>query len=165
MHETNSKHRKSKLPTFLACLSHPCRRLQSQYLRQIPTTGFVRRFQGATFSRENIPLKTFTKMFFDLLLWQENHNAITVKKTAIIFFISIGIFASEPMTLREIDHVPFLVEHAQTFFAGEQNLKLCLQGMRNSVACQFQCKPTLGPPPLLPVSKSLTIGMGKILAC
>ena len=23
------------------------------------------------------------------------------------------------MTLREIDHVPFLVEHAQTFFAGE----------------------------------------------
>ena len=119
MHETNSNHRKSKLPTFLACLSHPCRRLQSQYLRQIPTTGFVRRFQGATFSRENIPLKTFTKMFFDLLLWQENHNAITVKKTAIIFFISTGIFASEPMTLPEIGHVSFLVEHAQTFFAGE----------------------------------------------
>ena len=23
-------------------------------------------------------------------------------------------------------------------------LKLCLQGMRNSVACQFQCKTTLG---------------------
>ena len=46
-----------------------------------------------------------------------------------------------------------------------RNLKLCLQGMRNSVACQFQCKTTLGPPPLLPVSKSLTIGMGKILAC
>ena len=58
-------------------------------------------------------------MFFDLLLWQENHNAITVKKTAIIFFISTGIFASEPMTLPEIDHVSFLVEHAQTFFAGE----------------------------------------------
>ena len=46
-----------------------------------------------------------------------------------------------------------------------RNLKLCLQGMRNSVACQFQCKTTLGPPPLLSVSKSLTIGMGKILAC
>ena len=46
-----------------------------------------------------------------------------------------------------------------------QNLKLCLPGMRNSVACQFQCKTTLGPPPLLPMSKSLTIGMGKILAC
>ena len=30
-----------------------------------------------------------------------------------------GIFASEPMTLPEIDHVSFLVEHAQTFFAGE----------------------------------------------
>ena len=59
-------------------------------------------------------------MFFDLLLWQENHNAITVKKTAIIFFISTGIFASEPMTLPEIDHVSFLVEHAQTLFAGEQ---------------------------------------------
>ena len=46
-----------------------------------------------------------------------------------------------------------------------RNLELCLQDMRNSVACQFQCKTTLGPPPLLPVSKSLTIGMGKILAC
>ena len=46
-----------------------------------------------------------------------------------------------------------------------RNLKLCLQGIRNSVACQFQCKTTLQPPPLLPVSKSLTIGMGKILAC
>ena len=46
-----------------------------------------------------------------------------------------------------------------------RNLKLCLQGMRNSVACQFQCKTTLGPPPLLSVSKLLTIGMGKILAC
>ena len=41
------------------------------------------------------------------------------KKTALIFFISTGIFASEPMTLREIDHVSFLVKHAQTFFAGE----------------------------------------------
>ena len=40
-----------------------------------------------------------------------------------------------------------------------------LQGMQISVACQFKCKNTLGPPPLLPVSKSLTIGMGKILAC
>ena len=46
-----------------------------------------------------------------------------------------------------------------------RNLKLCLQSMRNSVACQFQCKTTLGPPPLLPVRKSLMIGMGKILAC
>ena len=45
------------------------------------------------------------------------------------------------------------------------NLKLCLQGMPNSVACQFQCKTTLGKPPILPVSKSLTIGTGKILAC
>ena len=58
-------------------------------------------------------------MFFDLLLWQENHNAITVKKTIIIFFISTGIFATEPMTLPEIDHVSFLVEHPQTLFAGE----------------------------------------------
>ena len=41
------------------------------------------------------------------------------QKTAIIFFISTGIFASEPMTLPEIDHVSFVVEHAQTFFAGE----------------------------------------------
>ena len=46
-----------------------------------------------------------------------------------------------------------------------RNLKICLQGMQISVACQFKCKNTLGLPPLLPVSKSLTIGMGKILAC
>ena len=70
-------------------------------------------------------------MFFDLLLWQENHNAITVKKTAIIFFISIGIFASEPMTLREIDHVSFLVEHAETFFAGEPQTTDWALRMRN----------------------------------
>ena len=30
-----------------------------------------------------------------------------------------GIFVSEPMTLPEIDHVSFFVEHVQTFFAGE----------------------------------------------
>ena len=72
-------------------------------------------------------------MFFDLLLWQENHNAITVKKTAIIFFISIGIFASEPMTLREIDHVSFLVEHAQTFFAGEATT-----GLKNGWTCALK---------------------------
>ena len=29
------------------------------------------------------------------------------------------IFAWEPMTLPESDHVPFFPEHAQTFFAGE----------------------------------------------
>ena len=33
-----------------------------------------------------------------------------------------GIFASEPMTLPEIHHVSFLVEHAQTFFAGESRV-------------------------------------------
>ena len=46
-----------------------------------------------------------------------------------------------------------------------RNLKMCLQGMQISVACQFKCKNTLGPPPLLPVRKTLTMGMGKILAC
>ena len=46
------------------------------------------------------------------------------QKTAIIFFISTGIFAPEPMTLPEIDHVSFLVQHAQTFFAGEATAML-----------------------------------------
>ena len=38
-----------------------------------------------------------------------------------------GIFASEPMTLLEIDHVSFLVEHVQTFFAVESwpDVKFC----------------------------------------
>ena len=31
-----------------------------------------------------------------------------------------------------------------------RNVKFCWQGMRNSVACQFQCKTTLGrPPPII----------------
>ena len=80
-------------------------------------------------------------MYFDLLLWQENHNAITVKKTAIIFFISTGIFASEPMTLPEIDQVSFLVEHAQTFFAGEGRRARARLGMRGSIMVRF---PTSG---------------------
>ena len=77
-------------------------------------------------------------MFFDLLPWQENHNAITVKKPAIIFFISTGIFASEPMTLPEIDHVSFLVEHAQTFFAGEDDTTFNShwRDIRKSLVCR-----------------------------
>ena len=46
-----------------------------------------------------------------------------------------------------------------------RNLKICLQRMQISVACQFKFKNTLRPSPLSPVSKSLTIGMGEILAC
>ena len=46
-----------------------------------------------------------------------------------------------------------------------RKFKICLQGMQISVACRFKCKNTLGPPPLLPVSKSLAIGKGKILEC
>jgi len=46
-----------------------------------------------------------------------------------------------------------------------RNLKIYLQGMQISVACQFKFKNTLRPSPLSPVNKSLTIGMGEILAC
>ena len=46
-----------------------------------------------------------------------------------------------------------------------RNLKICLQRMQISVACQFKFKNTLRPSPLSPVSKLLTIGMGEILAC
>ena len=45
-----------------------------------------------------------------------------------------------------------------------RNLKICLQGMQISDACQFKFQfNTLRPSPLSPVSKSLTIGLGKIL--
>ena len=67
-----------------------------------------RQFQDAIFSREHTYVKTLTKIIFDLLQWllsSEQHFA--------------GILASEPMTLPEIDHVSFLVKHAQTSFAGE----------------------------------------------
>ena len=45
------------------------------------------------------------------------------QKNSRYFFHLNRLFASEPMTLREIDHVSFLVEHAQTFFAGETTTK------------------------------------------
>ena len=51
------------------------------------------------------------------------------------------IFASEPMTLPEIDHVSFLVEHAQTFFAGEGRRARARLGMRGSIMVRF---PTSG---------------------
>ena len=70
--------------------------------------AIFRQFQDAIFSREHTYVKTLTKIIFDLLQWllsSEQHFA--------------GILASEPMTLPEIDHVSFLVKHAQTSFAGE----------------------------------------------
>ena len=52
-----------------------------------------------------------------------NCNAVTAKKKLPSLLSSqqhfAGIFGSEPMTLPEMDHVSFLVELAQTFFAGE----------------------------------------------
>ena len=52
-----------------------------------------------------------------------NCNSVTAKKKLPSLHSSqqhfADIFASEPMTLNEIDNVSFLVEHAQTFFAGE----------------------------------------------
>ena len=45
------------------------------------------------------------------------------------------------MTLPEIDHVSFLVEHAQTFFAGEGRRARARLGMRGSIMVRF---PTSG---------------------
>ena len=80
-------------------------------------------FQDAIFSREHTYFKTLTEIIFDLLQWQEITTLSLPKKKLPSLLSSqqhfAGIFASEPMTLPEIDHVSFLVEHAQTFFAGE----------------------------------------------
>ena len=86
--------------------------------------AIFRQFQDAVFSREHTYVKTLTKIIFDPLQWQEICNAVTAKKKLLSLLSSelhfAGSFASEPMTLPEIDHVSFLVEHAQTFFAGER---------------------------------------------
>ena len=47
-----------------------------------------------------------------------------------------GIFASEPMTLPAIDHVSFLVEHAQTFFAGEGHTQLDNIAHEQTIICR-----------------------------
>ena len=77
--------------------------------------AIFRQFQDAIFSREHTYVKTLTKIIFDLLQWQEIATLLLPKKAAIAPFISTtfpGIFASEPMTLPEIDHVSFFPEHA-----------------------------------------------------
>ena len=68
-------------------------------------TAIFRQFQDGTFSREHISVKTSTKIIFDLLQWQEIATLSLPKKAAIASFF-------EPMTLLEIDHVPFFAEHA-----------------------------------------------------
>ena len=79
---------------------------------------FLRQFQDTIFSREHTYVKTLTEIIFDLLQWQEIAMLSLPKKAASQQHFP-DIFASEPMTLPEIDHVSFLLEHAQTFFAGE----------------------------------------------
>ena len=80
--------------------------------------AIFRQFQDAIFSSEHTYVKTLTKIIFDLLQWQE---IATLSLPSLLSSQQHfpGIFRSEPMTLPEIDHVLFLVEHAQTFFAGE----------------------------------------------
>ena len=85
------------------------------------TNSIFRQFQDAIFSREHTSVKTLTKIIFDLLQWQEIATLSSLLSSEQHF---AGIFASEPMTLPEIDHVSFLVEHAQTFFAGESQTQL-----------------------------------------
>ena len=76
--------------------------------------AIFRQFQDAIFSKEHTYVKTLTKIIFDLSQWQEIAT-LSLPKTAAISLLSsqqhfAGIFASEPMTLPEIDHVSFLVE-------------------------------------------------------
>ena len=72
--------------------------------------------QDAIFSREHNPVKTLTKIIFDLLQWQKIATLSPPKKAGSLFSFEqhfAGIFASEPMmTLPEIDHVSFFAEHA-----------------------------------------------------
>ena len=77
-------------------------------------TAIFRQFQDAIFSREHNSVKTSTKIIFDLLQWQEIATLSLPKK--LLSFLSsqqhfAGIFASEPMTLPEIDRVSFFPEH------------------------------------------------------
>ena len=72
--------------------------------------AIFRPFQDAIFSREH------TYNNFLSLTVVRNCNAVTAKKKLPSLLSSQqhfpGIFASEPMTLPEIDHVSFFTEHA-----------------------------------------------------
>ena len=89
-----------------------------------PPLGLSAVSKALHFLEKTFHSKLSPKCFWSLTMARKPQRYITVKKTAMIFFISTGIFASEPMTLPEIEHVSFLVEHAQTFFAGEGFSKL-----------------------------------------
>ena len=81
------------------------KKTESDYVNAI-----FRQFQDAIFSREHTYVKILQRCHcqkkLPSLLSSEQHFA--------------GFFASEPMTLPEIDHASFFAEHAQTFFAGEK---------------------------------------------
>ena len=73
--------------------------------------AIFRQFQDAIFSREHTYVKTLTKIMFDLLQWQEIATLSQPKKAPFISSHFPGIFASEPMTWPEIDHVSIFAEH------------------------------------------------------
>ena len=76
---------------------------------------FVWQFRDVLSTRQHISLKISTKIIFDLLQWQQNHNTTTDKKAAISSFMWTtfrGDFASKPMTFPEIDHVIYVAKHA-----------------------------------------------------
>ena len=75
-------------------------------------TAIFRQLQEAIFSRDHTSVKTSTKIkFLYLLQWQE---IVTLSLPSLHSSQQhfAGIFASEPMTLPEIDHVSFFAEHA-----------------------------------------------------
>ena len=91
-------------------------------------TAIFSQFQDALFSREHTSVKTLMKIFFDLLQWQAIATLSLPTKAAIASFISTtfrGYFCLRANDIARIDHVSFLVEHAQTFFAGEEQTNNC----------------------------------------
>ena len=94
--------------------------MQTSYLNVNNTesghaNAIFRQFQDAIFSREHTPVKTLTKIIFDLLQWQKIATLSLPKKLPPLISSEqhfAGIFASEPMTLPEMGHVSFFAEHA-----------------------------------------------------
>ena len=85
-------------------------------------TAIFLQFQDAIFSSEHTSVKTLMKIILISYSGKKLQRCHCQQKLPSLLSSQqhfAGIFASEPMTLPEIDHVSFLVEHAQTFFAGE----------------------------------------------
>ena len=102
-------------------------------------TAIFRQFQDAIFSREHTSVKSLTKIIFDLFQWQEIATLLLPKEVAIASSISTtfrGHFCLGANDIARNRSRAFFAEHAQTFFAGENQTQLDNIEHEQTVICR-----------------------------